>query len=137
MNDFERSERLKEALEALHEVNKRCPLIVEGKRDRLALRKIGFTGEIITLHGGKGVYEFCEDLAEQYERVILLMDWDERGESLQKTLSSHLRGMWEEFNPLRELIKILCQKDIREIEGIPKLLERLAGEEVTISTEEE
>lgn len=137
MNDFERAERLREILVDLHDVNKLVPVIVEGKRDLQALRRIGFVGEIIPFHSGKGVYEFCEDLAESYHRVVLLMDWDEKGESLQKALSSHLQGMWEEFKPLRELLKILCQKDIREIEGIPRLMERLAGEEVRISPDEE
>ncbi len=137
MNDFERSERLKEILETLYDVNKLVPVIVEGKRDLQALRRIGLVGEIIPFHSGKGIYDFCEDLAESYHRVVLLMDWDEKGESLQRAISSHLQGMWEEFGPIRELLKILCQKDIREIEGIPKLLERLAGEEVRISPEED
>jgi len=38
-------------------VNKRVPVIVEGRRDTDALRKIGLVGDIITLHSGKGVYE--------------------------------------------------------------------------------
>ncbi|MDI6800964.1 MAG: hypothetical protein QMD01_02745 [Thermodesulfovibrionales bacterium] len=137
MNDFERAERLREVFEALYEVNKRVPIIVEGRRDVHALRKIGFVGNIITLHAGKGLYEFCEDIAEHYHRIVLLMDWDEKGETLHKTISKHLRGMWEEFAPFREIVKILCQKDIKDIEGIPALLERLAGEEVKIGEERE
>ncbi len=137
MNDFERAERLKEVLEALYEINKRIPIIVEGKRDVRALRSIGFVGEIITLHGGKGIYEFCEDISERFHRVVLLMDWDEKGESLHKTLSGHLRGHWEEFATFREIIKILCQKDIKDIEGIPVLFERLAGEGMKVGETEE
>ncbi len=137
MNDFERAERLKEVFEALYEVNKRIPIIVEGKRDVRALRRIGLIGEIIVLHGGKGMYEFCEDITERFHRIILLMDWDEKGDSLYKTLSGHLKGHWEEFAPFREIIKILCQKDIKDIEGIPALLERLAGEEVKVGKDKE
>jgi 5S rRNA maturation endonuclease (ribonuclease M5) len=132
MNDFERAERLKEVFGILYEINKRIPIIVEGRRDVSALRKIGLVGDIITLHGGKGFYEFCEDIAERFHRVILLMDWDEKGESLHKTISEHLKGHWEEFSAFREIIKILCQKDIKDIEGIPVLLGRLAGEEVKV-----
>ena len=137
MNDFERAERLKEVFEALYEVNKRIPIIVEGKKDVRSLRKIGLVGDIITLHGGKGLYEFCDDIAEKFHRIILLMDWDEKGESLHKNVSAHLKGMWEEFSAFREIIKILCQKDIKDIEGIPVLLERLAGEEVKVGEERE
>lgn len=132
MNDFERVERLKEVFEALYEVNKRIPIIVEGKRDVRALRKIGLVGDIITLHRGEGLYEFCDDIAARFHKIILLMDWDEKGESLYKSISAHLNGMWEEFSAFREIIKILCQKDVKDIEGIPALLERLAGEEVKV-----
>jgi 5S rRNA maturation endonuclease (ribonuclease M5) len=137
MNDFERAERLKKVFETLYEINKRIPVIVEGRRDVNALRKIGLVGDIIAIHGGKGLYEFCEDIAERFHRVILMIDWDEKGEVLYKTVSKHLNGLWEEFSIFREIIKVLCQKDIRDIEGIPALLERLAGTEVMVGEEAE
>ncbi|MCL4491045.1 MAG: hypothetical protein M1510_03935 [Nitrospirae bacterium] len=136
-NDVERAERLKEVLQNLYEVNKRAPVIVEGRRDALALKKIGLAGDIITLHRGKGIYDFCEDIAERFQRVVLLMDWDEKGEDLHKIVSEHLKGLWEEFSAFREIIKVLCQKDIKDIEGIPVLLERLAGAEITVGGPEE
>ncbi|MFZ6017481.1 MAG: toprim domain-containing protein [Nitrospirota bacterium] len=131
ISDVERAERLKGVLETLYEVNKRIPVIVEGKRDALALRRLGLVGEIITLHRGKSLYEFCEDVAERFHRVIVLLDWDSKGENLNRTLSRHLKGHWEEFSTFRELLKILCQKDIKDIEGIPKLLNRLEGNEIS------
>ena len=137
MNDFERAERLKKVFETLYEINKRIPVIVEGRRDVNALRKIGLVGDIIAIHGGKGLYEFCEDIAERFHSVILIIDWDEKGEVLYKTVSKHLNGLWEEFSVFREIIKVLCQKDIRDIEGIPSLLERLAGTEVMVGEEAE
>ncbi len=135
--DLERAERLRVVFQALYEVNKRIPIIVEGRKDVSALRKIGMVGEVITLHGGRGIYEFCEDMADHYHRVILLMDWDNKGEHLYKSVSSHLGGLWEEFSPFREIIKVLCQKDIKDIEGVPLLLQRLAGTEVTVGETEE
>ncbi|HWR90572.1 MAG TPA: toprim domain-containing protein [Dissulfurispiraceae bacterium] len=137
ITDYERAERLREVLQALYEVNKRVPVVVEGKRDVSALRRIGLIGDIVTLHGGKGLYEFCEDLAEHYHRVVLLMDWDEKGESLHRKVASHLKGHWEEFTPIRDIIKVLCRKDINELEGVPSLLVRLAGTEVTVGEPDE
>lgn len=130
--DIERAERLKEFLSSLHEINKMVPIIVEGKKDVLALRRLGFIGEIITVHTGKGLYEFCHGISEKFGRVVLLIDWDEKGEILYKKLSAELNGLWEEFSQLREVIKVLCQKDIRDIEDIPALLKRLSGIEVKI-----
>lgn len=130
--DIERAERLKEFLVSLYEINKMVPIIVEGKRDVVALRKLGFIGEIIIVHAGEGLYEFSHNISERFNRIILLMDWDEKGDILFKKLASHLKGLWEEFSSLREIIKMLCQKDIRGIEDIPILLKRLSGIEVKI-----
>ncbi|MBI4824270.1 MAG: hypothetical protein HY805_08605 [Nitrospirae bacterium] len=124
-----RAEKLREVISSLHEANKLVPVIVEGKRDVQALRRLGLSGDIITLHNGKSIYDFCEDISERFSRVILLLDWDSKGEDLNKELSLNLRGHFEEFSPFRELIKVLCQKDIMQIENIPKLLRRLEDEE--------
>jgi 5S rRNA maturation endonuclease (ribonuclease M5) len=127
--DTERAERLREVFSGLSEVNHRFPIIVEGKNDANALRKLGLEGEIITLHSGKNLYDFCEDIMEKFPRVVILLDWDTKGEDLYKSISRNLRGHWEEFSVFRDVIKILCQKEIKDVEGIPKLLMRLEGNE--------
>ena len=127
--ETERAARLREVLTALYEVNKRFPVIVEGKKDAGALKKLGLEGNIITLHSGKNLYDFCEDIMDRFPRVVILLDWDTKGENLYKSTGKHLQGHWEEFSVFRDLIKILCQKDIKDVEGIPKLLLRLEGNE--------
>lgn len=131
VTDIERAERLRKVIEALHEINQIIPVIVEGKKDASALRKLGLIGEIITLHNGKSLYDFCTDIEDRFHRVIILVDWDKKGKDINKTLSENLKGHWEEFSSFRELLKLLCQKEISVIEGIPKLLDRLEGNETT------
>lgn len=123
--DLERAARLHEVIEALCEVNKRFPVVVEGKKDLQALRKLGLAGDIMPLHNGKGLYEFSEELAERFSKVIVLLDWDAKGETLFASLTNNLHGHWEEYAAFRELLRMLCQKDIKDIEGIPTLLLRL------------
>jgi 5S rRNA maturation endonuclease (ribonuclease M5) len=125
--DIERAERLREVLAALLEINNVVPIIIEGKRDASALRHLGFAGEIITLHRGQNLYDFSEEIIENHPKVVLLLDWDPKGEQLTRALEGHLKVHFEEFSPFREVIKILCQKDIKDIEGIPSLLKRLEG----------
>jgi len=127
--DTERAERLREVFGHLLEINRNFPVIVEGKKDAVALRSLGLVGDIITLHNGQGLYDFCDDIVHRFHRVVLLMDWDKKGEDLNRTVSAHLKGCWEEFSSFRELLKILCQKEIKDIEGIPKLLMKLEGNE--------
>jgi len=125
--DLERAERLHEVIEALGEVNKRFPVVVEGKKDLQALRKLGLSGDIIPLHSGKGLYDFSEELAERFSKVVLLLDWDAKGDNLFTTLTSNLHGHWEEYAAFRELLRMICQKDIKDVESIPTLLLRLEG----------
>jgi 5S rRNA maturation endonuclease (ribonuclease M5) len=127
--DIERAERLREVIGHLLEINRKFPVIVEGKKDATALRNLGLVGDIITLHNGQNLYDFCDDIVDRFHRVVVLLDWDRKGETLNKTVSIHLKGCWEEFSSFRELLKILCQKEIKDIEGIPKLLMRLEGNE--------
>lgn len=131
ISDIERSERLREVIEELYEINKTIPIIVEGKKDANALRMLGLIGEIITVHRGRSLYDLCTDIAMKFHRVIILSDWDKKGENINKALSMHLRGHHEEFSSFRELIKILCQKEINDIEGIPKLMRRLEGDGIS------
>lgn len=135
-DDIERAERLRTLLQYLHEINETTPVIVEGKKDASALRSLGIIGDIITLHNGRNLYEFCDDIARRFHRVVLLLDWDRKGEDLNKILSGHLKGHWEEFSSFRELFKILCQKEIKDIEGIPALLRRLEGDMAPFKNDE-
>lgn len=125
--DVERAERLREIIDHLRDVNNRVPVIVEGKKDASALRSLGLVGDVITLHNGKNLYDFCDDIAHRFPRVVLLLDWDRKGEDLNRILSDHLNGHWEAFSSFRELLRVLCQKEIKDIEGIPKLLKKLEG----------
>src|ERR1700690_4401201 len=127
IEEQERARRLREVLNVLYEVNKLIPIIVEGKNDTAALKKLGFIGEIITLHRGVSLYDFCENIMENFSKVILLPDWDDKGEMLYRTLSGNLSGHYEDFTAFRGMLKVLCQKDIKDIEGIPRLLGRLEG----------
>lgn len=135
--DWERAEKIKEVLHYLYEINKLVPIIVEGKRDKKALRQIGFDGEILTLHSGKNLYEFSEYVQENFEKVVLLIDWDQKGEEIYMKVGESLQGMWEDFASIRELLKILCQKEISEIEEIPTLFERIAGQSLDVRVWEE
>ena len=129
--NMERAERLRAVIEYLNEINEHIPIIVEGKRDASALKKLGISGEIIKLHNGKNLYDFCDDISQKFPQVILLLDWDQTGDDLFKTITNYLKGQFEEFSSFRELLRILCQKDINDIEGIPKLLKRLEGDVFT------
>jgi 5S rRNA maturation endonuclease (ribonuclease M5) len=139
--EAERALRLRELLEELAEINAQgVPVIVEGKRDRAALEALGFKGEIITYNQGCGVHDFCEGILGSFKAVILLMDWDREGDSLQGKIGRELEGHWEEFRRFREVLRKMCQKEVKDVEGLPALLRRLETgvvEETLIDTEDQ
>ncbi len=141
--EAERAERLRELLEELAEVNSpehvHVPVIVEGKRDKAALKALGLAGEVITYNRGMNVHDFCEGILDSYSEVVLLMDWDREGDALQSKLGRELSGTWEGYKRFRHSLRLMCQKEVKDVEGLPALLRRLETgmvEETLIEPEE-
>ena len=60
-------------------------VVVEGKRDSNALRKLGFSGKILEFHSFRGLVKFSDSVAK-YKNVILLLDGDRKGRYLTKRI---------------------------------------------------
>ena len=56
-------------------------VIVEGRKDSAALRKLGFTGKVLEFYKFAGMVDFADSVAK-YERIIILFDRDRKGRSL-------------------------------------------------------
>ncbi len=56
-------------------------VVVEGKRDSYALRKLGYLGKILEFHKFGGMVTFADSVAK-YERLIILFDRDKKGRML-------------------------------------------------------
>lgn len=90
MDDAERFEALLDVLDELREANLEMPIVVEGQRDVASLRLLGLTGDIIMLHSGEPLFQVAEEVASQAKAIILLTDWDRKGEILFEQLSAAL-----------------------------------------------
>ena len=64
---------------------KESVVIVEGKRDSNALRKLGFSGKILEFHSFKGIVKFSDSVAK-YKNIILLLDGDRKGRYLTRRI---------------------------------------------------
>lgn len=60
---------------------KESVVIVEGKRDAAALRKIGVSRQILEFHKFAGMIDFADSVAK-HENIILLFDGDKKGRYL-------------------------------------------------------
>jgi 5S rRNA maturation endonuclease (ribonuclease M5) len=123
MNDQQTMEELEDLLEMLREENKTVPIIVEGDKDSNALRKLEMSGEIIRFNKGQSVADFCDSIAQQYRRIILLTDWDWRGGRLGNSIKKHLENRVDINTTYRQMFAKHCM--CRTVEGIPSWLETL------------
>jgi 5S rRNA maturation endonuclease (ribonuclease M5) len=60
---------------------KESVVVVEGKRDSAALKKIGFSGKILEFHKFGGMINFVDSVA-RHENLIILFDGDRKGRYL-------------------------------------------------------
>jgi len=90
VDDEERFERLLEVLRDLREANEETPIVVEGIRDIASLRALGVSGHIIPLHSGEPLFQVAEAISDQADEVILLTDWDAKGQTLFESLRASL-----------------------------------------------
>ncbi len=56
-------------------------IVVEGKRDSDALKKLGCTRKVLEFHRFAGMIDFADSVAK-YERLIILFDRDKKGRTL-------------------------------------------------------
>ncbi|HUK28679.1 MAG TPA: toprim domain-containing protein [Candidatus Acidoferrales bacterium] len=125
-----RFEKLQKLIERISDESQQGRVIVvEGMKDRDSLRSMGVRGRILCLKSSrKNTVNFAEELDGERE-VILLTDFDREGVFLAKQLARTLNSQNVQANLLfwREL-RGLTRTDLRSIEELPKLYERLHSE---------
>ncbi len=81
-------------------------VVVEGKRDSIALKKLGYAGKVLEFHRFGGMIDFTDSVAK-YKRLIILFDRDKKGRKLTgKTIQLLQR---------RTKIDLSFKKRLREI----------------------
>ncbi len=81
-------------------------VVVEGKRDSVALKKLGYSGKVLEFHRFGGMIDFTDSVSK-YKRLIILFDRDKKGRTLTgKTIQLLQR---------RTKIDLSFKKRLREI----------------------
>ena len=96
---------------------KNSVVIVEGKRDSNALKKLGYSGKILEFHRFGGMINFIDSVAK-YERLIILFDRDKKGKTLtEKTIQLLQRRTKVDLSFKRKL-RIITKGKIMFIEQL-------------------
>ena len=92
-------------------------VVVEGKRDSIALKKLGYNGNVLEFYRFGGMVNFT-DSVEKYKRLIILFDRDKKGRTLTgKTIKLLQRRMKIDLSFKRKL-RVITKGKIMFIEQL-------------------
>lgn len=114
----EKKELINELYEAIDKL-KDLPVIVEGKKDKKALERVGFN-RVITLN--KPFYKVVEEINEK--KVLILTDLDRKGRQIYGRLKKDLNKEGVVVND--KLRNLLFKTKLRQIEGLTTYLGRFS-----------
>lgn len=110
------------------ESDKGVPIIVEGRKDIAALRKLNINGNVISAKSsGKSFVDVLSEAKSlRKEEIILLLDFDRPGIEWTKRIAHRLERTKMKSNIFfwRRLRNIVG-KDVKDIEGLTSYLETL------------
>ncbi len=125
----DRFEKLQGVLQDLAEESAKGTLVVvEGRKDREALRRLEIMGPVLTAKtGGKSFAEIIQEIEQtKAEEVILLLDFDRRGKEGTKRLKQDLEGAKIKPNiQYWQNLSSQLKRDLQCVEGIPAYLQTL------------
>lgn len=124
--NFTEYESIIKELEELKEFSEELPIIVEGKKDKEALRCLGINAKFFYISSSP-FYELCEGIANKCSEVILFTDTDRTGHELAKKLKRYLEQRGIRVNEKYRL-SLLSKLDTHQVENLYKRLVRVEGQ---------
>jgi len=102
------------------------PIIVEGKADAGALRKLGVDGQVICVKASLKPLRDLLEIIEEKSEAIILTDFDRRGAELADRLKKALEEMRVKPNLLYwKEISGLVKRDVKDVEGFASYIDTL------------
>jgi 5S rRNA maturation endonuclease (ribonuclease M5) len=92
-------------------------VVVEGKRDTAALKKLGYCGRICEYHSFKGLARFADSMGS-HKRLIVLLDHDRKGRYLTSKIISQLEHRLKIDLSFKRKLASITKGKIRHIEDL-------------------
>jgi 5S rRNA maturation endonuclease (ribonuclease M5) len=126
-----KEEKILQILDAVVEESaKGTPIVVEGKKDVVALRAFGVEGTILTAKtGGKSFLDVISEIEQAgTAEVVLFLDFDRRGKEGTKLLKQNLeRAKIKPNVKFWRALSALVGKDVQCVESLTAYIETLRG----------
>lgn len=92
-------------------------VIVEGKRDAKALKKLGYRGRILEFHKFGGLVRFT-DCAAEFDEIIMMLDADRKGRYLTSRILRLLERRTRINITVKHKLMVITKGRIRFIEDL-------------------
>ena len=127
MNDAERLESLERILDELQEMSDTHIVLIEGNKDRRSLDSLGLQSlRSIEVQREGGPLRAAEMVSEMGLTAIILTDWDDRGDRIEKDLRIQLDALCVKYDTsFKNRLRDVCIKDIKDVESLDSLYKRL------------
>ncbi len=109
------------------------PVLVEGKKDIEALRRLNIPCTAITVkNSGKVLEDVLEEI--RTPEVIIFVDFDRHGSELAKRIKYQLEHRHVKANLVFwRMIRALVRRDVKDVEGLPTYIENLKEDAKTMT----
>lgn len=125
--DADRYEAIIEILEDLEELSEDSVILVEGRKDVSALKRLGISGDIFTVQSSGGPIKAAEYVYEQKKKGVILTDWDSKGDIIASDLETQLSALDISYDrDIRERLAGQCRKDIKDVQALKELVVKLS-----------
>lgn len=119
--DYLERKRLEKEVKVLNRDSE--SVIVEGFKDKIVLRKLGYRGKIF-LSAEKSIEDLVDQVTRQVNTTTILTDFDSHGKEQNKKISHELNKEITVLNSARKQFgKTLTSSGRRDIEDISPLFE--------------
>ena len=92
-------------------------VVVEGKRDTAALKRLGFAGKVLEFHRFGGMTRFADSMI-RYRRIIILFDADRKGATLTRRTIRLLQRRTKVDLSFKKRLQRITEGKIRCIEQL-------------------
>ena len=92
-------------------------IVVEGKRDEDALKKLGYSGKICQFHSFKGLVKFADSMPK-YRSLILMLDSDRKGRYLTRRIIAQLQHRMTIDLSFRKELTIITKGRVKNVEDL-------------------
>jgi 5S rRNA maturation endonuclease (ribonuclease M5) len=127
--DWRNQEAIEELKKLFIEINQIVDItIVEGNRDVHSLKRLGYKGKIITCNQlGLNNYEFISKISKTFKNVLILTDYDKKGQKLYHEFSLLLekQGIKVEHIIRQRIGKLTAFFRVYAIEDLDNVIQNL------------